>query len=289
MKDFYYILGVEENCSADVIKDAYRKLSKKFHPDMNIGDKYFESRFREVQEAYEVLSDPGRRKRYNAALRDFRSQEPIVEIKKPKFTTKPIDIFFSIILVVLTLILGDYVMKAMNDHPKPKVASNVAADSLVAYTAPVKHHKKHHKLRPASYSPDQIANSNVVAATISAKPVIKPAAHPIPKLSAPVVQPIPKPAIVSAQATPKTNNPPAQPVNEALKAAESNNYLYAAHIMSNVTGQTNLRQEDKFGAEVIGTVPDNSEVFVLEKGKSYYRILYNHQIGYVPKWALDKK
>jgi curved DNA-binding protein CbpA len=289
VKDFYYILGVDENSSADVIKDAYRKLSKKFHPDMNIGDKYFESRFREVQEAYEVLSDPSKRKRYNAALRDFRSQEPVIEIKKQRSSTKSIDIFFTIILLALTLILGDYVMKAMNDHPKPKVASKFVSDSLIAYTAPVKHHKKHHKLKAVNYSPDQTVNSTVAAANTSAKPIVKTAAHPIPKLSAPMVQPIPKPTIVSAQATPKTIAHPVQPVDESLKAAEANNYLYAAHIMSNVTGKTNLREEDKFGSDVIGTIPDNTEVFVLEKGKAYYRILYNHQIGYVPKWALDKK
>ena len=50
MKDFYYILGTEENATSLEIKEAYRKLSKKFHPDVNFNDKYFEKHFREIKE-----------------------------------------------------------------------------------------------------------------------------------------------------------------------------------------------------------------------------------------------
>ena len=55
-KDYYYILGLEKGSSLDDIKKAYRKLSKKFHPDKNDGDKFFEARFKEIQEAYEYLT-----------------------------------------------------------------------------------------------------------------------------------------------------------------------------------------------------------------------------------------
>jgi curved DNA-binding protein CbpA len=55
-KDYYYILGIEKGASVDEIKQAYRKLSKKFHPDLNSGDKYFEERFKDIQEAYEYLT-----------------------------------------------------------------------------------------------------------------------------------------------------------------------------------------------------------------------------------------
>ena len=55
MKDYNYILGVNKNASLKEIKDAYRKLSKKYHPDLNNGDIYFEERFKEIQEAYEYL------------------------------------------------------------------------------------------------------------------------------------------------------------------------------------------------------------------------------------------
>jgi len=61
MKDFYYILGVGADSTLSEIKDAYRKLSVKFHPDLNPGDEYFEGRFREINEAYQTLSDPQNR------------------------------------------------------------------------------------------------------------------------------------------------------------------------------------------------------------------------------------
>ena len=65
MKDYYYILGVNSSATEQQIKSAYRKLSMKLHPDKNAGDKFFEERFKELQEAYEVLSDATKRKKYN--------------------------------------------------------------------------------------------------------------------------------------------------------------------------------------------------------------------------------
>ena len=57
MKDYYYILGVKENSTEKEIKTAYRKLSIKFHPDKNNGDEFFQERFVDINEAYEILSD----------------------------------------------------------------------------------------------------------------------------------------------------------------------------------------------------------------------------------------
>jgi len=64
-KDYYSILGVDKNASANDIKKAYRKLALKYHPDRNPDDKEAENRFKEVNEAYEVLSDPEKRKKYD--------------------------------------------------------------------------------------------------------------------------------------------------------------------------------------------------------------------------------
>lgn len=64
-KDYYKILGVERNASKDEIKRTYRKLALKTHPDRNPGDKKAEDRFKDINEAYQVLSDPEKRARYD--------------------------------------------------------------------------------------------------------------------------------------------------------------------------------------------------------------------------------
>ncbi len=65
-RDYYQILGVGRNASPQEIKRAYRQLARKYHPDVNPGDRQAEERFKEINEAYEVLSDAERRRKYDA-------------------------------------------------------------------------------------------------------------------------------------------------------------------------------------------------------------------------------
>ena len=64
-RDYYEVLGVDKSASADEIKKAYRKKAIQYHPDKNPGDKEAEEKFKEAAEAYEVLSNPDKRARYD--------------------------------------------------------------------------------------------------------------------------------------------------------------------------------------------------------------------------------
>lgn len=64
-RDYYEVLGVDKNADDNTIKKAYRQAAKKYHPDLNPGDKEAEAKFKEVNEAYEILSDPDKKSRYD--------------------------------------------------------------------------------------------------------------------------------------------------------------------------------------------------------------------------------
>ena len=287
MKDFYYILGTDTNCSFEEIKEAYRKLSKKFHPDLNPEDKYFESRFREIQEAYETLSDPIKRARYDVALRKSKSDNPLGDQRRYQYynehksagkhhqtttaipnqsRTKAVDIIFSVLLIFITLVFANYVYKSMTGDSKPAPPKIASVVTPVSYLT-TKHHKKHHLLRlqtnAASPIPTQIPNK--VSAAIKSSPIIKPdTQRPEPVQTTPII------AVSN-----KTSTTPS--------------FLYATYIKANMTGLVNMRESGNFGADVIASIPNNSRVFVIEKGNTYYKVVYNNVSGYVPKWSLGAR
>src|SRR5579884_2360948 len=65
VSDYYEVLGVSRGASEKDIKSAFRKMARKYHPDLNHGDKQAEARFKEISEAHDVLSDPEKRKMYD--------------------------------------------------------------------------------------------------------------------------------------------------------------------------------------------------------------------------------
>src|SRR5947199_1429823 len=74
-KDYYSSLGVAKTATDKEIKQAFRRLARKHHPDVNPGDKSAESKFKEINEAYEVLGDPAKRKKYDELGANWRMYE----------------------------------------------------------------------------------------------------------------------------------------------------------------------------------------------------------------------
>lgn len=265
MKDFYYILGTDVNCTSNEIREAYNKLSKKFHPDLNQNDNYFESRFKEISEAYETLIDPVKRRKYDDAVLKTKLY-PSVNKRKPQpyyLKTKRVDRIFSIMLVLITLIFGYYVYRSINGLKTP------LANKAVAYVHPVKHHKKKHPIKIKTKSP--IAREVVKAPIMPAKAVTDTVKlHPLP----------PPPVVVNN--VKYVRKPPVINV-----ANENAGFLYTAYIKTNVTGVVYMRKFDNYNADVVSAIPANSKVSVLEKGKTFYKVLFSNKTGYVPKWTVQ--
>src|SRR5262245_27630033 len=74
-KDYYQTLGVAKTANEKEVKQAFRKLARKFHPDVNPGDKSAEAKFKEINEAYEVLGDPEKRRKYDELGANWRAYE----------------------------------------------------------------------------------------------------------------------------------------------------------------------------------------------------------------------
>lgn len=80
--DYYKVLGIAKSASVKEIKAAYRKLARKYHPDLNPNDKAAEQKFKEVNEANEVLSDPEKRKKYDEYGKDWKHADQFEQAKQ---------------------------------------------------------------------------------------------------------------------------------------------------------------------------------------------------------------
>ncbi len=294
MKDFYYILGLDPNCNLDEIKEAYRKLSKKLHPDLNQGDEYFENRFKDIKEAFETLRDPVKRRIYDEALtkgsanntnRDpsrrphrhtyYKSTSQNAGTKPGKLRRKGPGIGLSITMIILGGIFAVYTVRWLVGAKAKKQVVYAVTDSAAT---PQALHKKHkHKRAKMIVAANTEKKSFDTAKIISEQPS---ALKPIAIKSAPVAPPV------------QAKSEPSKPLSVKPKADSGqthNDYLYATYVHPNVTGVVPLREHDRFNANVIAAIPANSRVLVLERGNTYYRVFYDKTIGFVPKWSLIQK
>lgn len=105
MKNYYELLGISQTATEQEIKVAYRKLSQKFHPDKNEGDKFFEEMFKKIQEAYEILGNAAQRKNYDLQLAKNTNKQqttaknnfvPVIEI----FTVNPPQVYSGEVITI---------------------------------------------------------------------------------------------------------------------------------------------------------------------------------------------
>lgn len=87
MKNYYEVLGVQKDATLEEIKKIYKKLAKKYHPDLNQGNKEAEQKFIEIKEAYDTLSDEGKRKSYDAKLNGGGSDSSYQQEDRRKSTS----------------------------------------------------------------------------------------------------------------------------------------------------------------------------------------------------------
>ncbi|GAB3912796.1 SH3 domain-containing protein [Mucilaginibacter boryungensis] len=265
MKDFYYLLGTDSKATPQEINSAYRKLAKKFDQDGGEYDHFLDSHFREITEAYQLLSDPVRRRKYDIALKKAEQRRFYWW-----FRVRHLTVAASLALACFTSLFGWYVINSLKGSKKALV---VKTPMLSA--AKVKHHKKKKLLQKKA------KDAAPLVATTIARPIKIKRDTPVIKKVAPV--------IVTAKQAPLIATQPVvtkQPAIIKSPVVEPDNETYTATIQANMTGIVNLHQQSGYTSAVIASIPNHSQVKVLERGQSFYKVFYNGQTGYVPKWTI---
>ncbi len=140
--DYYKILGIKKSASLEEIKLVYRKLSKKFHPDVNNGDEYFQERFKEIQEAYETLSNPEKRKIYDIKYDSFYKTDSSPKPPPPKPPNQPrpqqaaksnkksnSQSWVRVVIFILIISLISAIMKGIRDDSAKQKDSLIKIDT----------------------------------------------------------------------------------------------------------------------------------------------------------------
>lgn len=261
MKDFYYILGTNNKATPGELNAAYRKLAQKLQPGLQEDDHFLQSHFKEITEAYEILSDPNRRLKYDTALKKNYQKRLYY------FKIKHINIAVMLTLVLFTTLFGWYVLKSINGK---KTAGTVKVNRPAVYK--VKHHKKRHNIKTILTANRPPVVKKDTSNSIKTIPIVtKP---PVVKKDTSIRRQV-KAATVS-------NNKPLVEHTAGSKASTT----YTAYVRANVTGVIYLHETASYASAVVTKIPNNSAVQVLEKGLGFYKISYNDQIGYVPKWTI---
>ena len=282
MKNFYKILNVDANATLNEIKEAYKNLSERFQPFLDQHDKFLKEEFREICNAYQVLSDPVSRRNYDQELKEikFIPLKEASKVRRSFFKTRTIDVTFTAVLGLLTFVFGYYVISSVRSFKAAKFKKTLVA-STVSLHKTYRHPYKHH-LKTAAKSPfPKIQIVDTTKVPFSPK--------------APVVQTqiytdknsIGNPVI--AAAVPDEVKPASVIVNTEKHPIKEAFLPYTTYLRANETGVINMRKFDNYGSEIIKVVPTNAEVSVLEKGTVYYKVLFDNTTGYVARWNVLKK
>ena len=251
MKDLYYLLGTDRDCTPRELNAAYQKLARKLQPDEREHDHFLEDRFKEITEAYQILSDPDQRRRYDTAYKKNYQRRLYY------FKIKHLNVVATLALLLFTGLFGWYVMKILNGGNKQEKVARILPTAQAPVTAPplTLHHRKKHKTKveaPVINQPAFLVKDTVIHHSIKPAPII-----------------ISKPAVFK---------------QDTVESKQSS--TYSTYLQANATGLVYLHDSLNYTSAVLSKIPDHSKVTVLEKGRQFYKVEFDGQTGYVPKWAI---
>jgi curved DNA-binding protein CbpA len=247
MKDLYYILGTDRDCTTSELNAAYQKLAQKLEPGADEHDHFLENHLQEISEAYQVLSDPDRRRKYDAAFKKNYQRRLYY------FKIKHLNIAATLALLLFTVLFALYVIKVISgDKTKYNIKANKEVKTEAIVPAKITHHKKRHLARaaPAINKPPMVKPDTTTGKIIKPRPIAD------------------------------------NKIAEDRKTGDPSGPTYDSYLKSNVTGLIYLRELDNYTSPVVAKIPDHAKVTILEKGAGFYKVAFNGHTGYVPKWTV---